>query len=146
MNAVTSIRAARPAPPMTLAEACHRLALSKEAEAAANAARLEAEQAVLALVGELPTEGTTRKDAGALACVITTSIRRKVDADKLTEIAAQIPEEIGKRLIKWKPDLVTAELRYLQNNERELYAVVAQAIEAKPAKPAIRLEPATEAA
>lgn len=146
MNAAIPIRQARETAPVTLAEVCGRLAEAKDAEAAASAARLQAEQAVLALVGELPAEGTTRKDAGPLQLVIQTSIRRSVDADKLAAIAGRIPEEIGKRLIRWKPELVARELHYLQNNEPDLYGVVATAIEAKPAKPSIRLEPTKEAA
>lgn len=146
MNAVVPIRVAQVTHSATLAEACAELARAKAAEVAANVARLQAEQLVLALVGELPAEGTTRRPAGDLQCVIQTSVRRTVDADKLAAIAAGIPEAIGKRLIRWKPELVARELHYLQDNEPELYGVVAQAISAKPAKPSIKLEPAKGAA
>lgn len=128
-----------------LSAALHSLAETRAVEAEAVQARLRAENALLAIVGELPSEGTRRFEDGELVAVVTASITRKVDSDKLTAIAPQIPEAIGKRLIRWKPELVTTELRYLQANEPELYGIVAQAIEAKPAKPSIRVEAVKQA-
>lgn len=124
----------------TLSQALHALDHARAAEADASLARLQAEQALLDLVGELPAEGTTRRDDGELVAVIQTGVRRKVDADVLARIAPSIPEAIGKRLLRWKPDLVTSELRYVQNNEPEIYALLAQAITVTPAKPSIRIE------
>jgi hypothetical protein len=132
--------------PTTIADACRALQLAKAAENAATANRLHAEQDLLALVGILPAEGTTRREDGGYVAVIQSSIRRNVDSEKLAEIAAQIPEEIGKRLIRWKPELETRELRFVQSNEPQIYAIVAQAIEAKPAKPSVRVELAKQAA
>ncbi len=129
-----------------LQQACEKLAALKLAEHEANLARLAAENEVLALVGDLPAEGTTHHDAAGWRATVTTSIRRVVDADKLTEIAAQIPDAIGKRLLRWKPELVTRELRFVQNNEPEIYSILAQAIEAKPAKPSVKVERVEEAA
>jgi len=128
----------------TLSQALHALDNARAAEAAAGAARLQAEQTLLALVGELPTEGTTRRSDGELVAVIKTGVRRKVDADVLARIAPSIPEAIGKRLLRWKPDLVTSELRYVQNNEPEIYAVLAEAITVTPAKPSISIEAAKQ--
>ncbi len=129
-----------------LQQACEKLAALKLAEHEANLARLAAENEVLALVGDLPAEGTTHRDAAGWRATVTTSVRRSVDTDKLTEIASRIPEAIGKRLLRWKPELVTRELRYVQANEPELYSVIAQAIEAKPAKPSVKVERVAEAA
>lgn len=129
-----------------LARALAALEAAKAREAEATLARVSAENRVLDMLGDLPQEGTTRHEDGGYIAVVTTSIRRAVDADKLAGIATQIPEAIGKRLIRWKPELVMRELRYLQENEPELYGVVAAAIEAKPAKPSIRIEHTKEAA
>jgi hypothetical protein len=126
---------------ITLHDALRRLENAKAAEAAAAQARLDAESVVLSLAGELPLEGTTRCVAGDLQAVIVTALRRSVDADKLAALAVEIPEAIGKRLLRWKPELVTAELRYIERNEPALYAIVAQAIEIKPSKPSVRVEP-----
>ena len=124
----------------SLDRALAELEVAKAAETEATLRRNKAESAVLALAGELPMEGTYRLPAGDLIAVIQTSIRRTVDADKLNQIAPQIPEAIGKRLFRWKPELETRELRYLEANEPQLYNIVAAAITAKPAKPSIRLE------
>lgn len=138
MNAqVTPIHALTP---RSLAEACAALEGAKQVEAEATARRLAAENQVLAFIGQLPAEGTTRSEDAGYIAVIQTSVRRSVDADKLADIAPAIPEAIGKRLIRWKPELVTRELRYVQDNEPEIYALVAQAIEAKPAKPHVKIE------
>lgn len=142
MNAVFSLNTA----PDTLATACAALDAAKIIEANATLARLAAENRVIDMIGQLPAEGTTHHEAGPWKATVTTSIRRSVDTDKLTEIAAQIPDAIGKRLIKWKPELVARELRFVQNNEPELYSVIAQAIEAKPAKPSVRVERVEDAA
>lgn len=129
---------------LTLSDALASLSAAKDAEAAAVAARLNAEADLLAIVGELPDEGTTRQADGALVAVIRTSLRRSVNTEALTRIAPKIPEAIGKRLLRWKPELDTKELRYVQNNEPQVYALLAEAIQVKPAKPSITLEVAKQ--
>lgn len=139
MNAVLSM----PVPGSTfspLAQAARELAAAKAAEQAANAARLEAEERVLLLVGELPPEGTTKHEAGDLVVKVQTSIRRTVDQAALEQVAHLIPEAIGKRVLRWKPELDTRELRYIQSNEPEIYANLSRAITAKPAKPTVSVE------
>jgi hypothetical protein len=121
-------------------DAVEELAAARVAEDAANARRLRAEAAVLVCLGKLPEEGTHKEQLGPWQLVITTSIRRTVDAEALAAIAPRIPEAIGRRLIRWKPDLQMRELRYVQSNEPEIYALLAQVITAKPAKPSIKLE------
>jgi hypothetical protein len=127
-------------------EAIAAFLAAKEREAKANADRLAAEASIVALMGPLPAEGTTRIDADGFTVAVATSMRRTVDAEALSQIAPKIPEAIGKRLLRWKPELVLRELRYLQDNEPELYAVIAEAITTAPAKPAVRVEPIKEAA
>lgn len=128
---------------MDLQTALIELSAAKDAEAAANKARLDAEAKLLALVGQLPDEGTTRHQAGPLCAVIRTSMTRKVDADALIALADAIPEAIAKRLFKWAPSVDLKELRYVQSNEPDLYQVIAPAITSKPAKPSISIELAT---
>lgn len=127
-----------------LGDALTALEAAKVAEAEATLRRHEAERAVLAIVGELPAEGTRRFEASGLVAVVQTSSTLKVDAAKLAEIAPQVPEAIGKRLIRWKPEVAAGEWKFLRSNDPELYALLATAIEAKPAKPSIKLEPAKQ--
>lgn len=126
--------------PTELEAIAARIEHLKHAESEANRARLEAEKQLLAALGEIDADGTTHVDAGAYKVAIRCSVTRSVDRDVLAEIATQIPEPIAKRLFRWKPELDTRELRYLQNNEVKLYGVVAQAITMKPAKPSISVE------
>lgn len=121
--------------------AAQRLEAAKAAEIRAIAQRMAAEDALLSMVGDLPTEGSSKFDAGQLRVTITTSLRRKIDPERLAQIAPSIPEAIGKRLIKWEPALVLRELRYIESNDPELYTILAYAFEAKPGKPAIKVEP-----
>ena len=58
----------------------------------------------------------------------------------LCQIANDIPEAIAKRVFRWKPELDLRELRYVQQNEVELYGVIAQCITMKSAKPSITVE------
>lgn len=125
---------------MNIEQAAYELEVAKDAERLANRARLDAEEKLLALIGDLPTEGTTRRDAGDYQVTVTSSVNRKVDQAKLQTIASQIPEAFAARLFRWKAEVNTGELRFIQNNEPELYAVVATAIEAKPAKPSVKVE------
>lgn len=135
--------------PSPIDVAAAALLAAKEAERAATEARIDAEQALIALAGDLKAEGANTLLSDAYKVTITTKITRSVDQARLAEIASQVPGEFGKRLIRWKPDLVMSELRYIEHNEPQVYAIVAQAITAKPAKPAVEVkavEPKREAA
>lgn len=127
--------------PSAIERAAAALARAKADESAAQKARLQAEAALLAaIVDPLPTEGTTRVAAGAYKVTVRTSVSRSVDQEKLQELAKKIPEAVGKRLFRWKPELEMRELRYLQDNEPGMYSVLAEAITAKPAKPSVSVE------
>lgn len=126
--------------PSALERAAEALIQAKAAEIAANQRRLEAERDVLHLLGEIEAEGTHKSSAGAYTVTVRSSMNRTLDRDVLVQIAPQIPEQIAKRLFRWKPELELRELRYIQDNEPELYGIVAQAITMKPAKPSISVE------
>lgn len=128
------------APTSPLGEALQALVRAKEAEKIANQRRLDAEDRVLLLIGDLPPEYAFRKTCDQFRVTVRTNMRRTVDAEVLAAIGPQIPEAIGRRVIRWKPEIDTRELRYLQDNEPEIYATLAQAITAKPAKPTITVE------
>ena len=151
MSPATPIAAARPLPAtdeqpedLTLEQLCHQLKAAKQAEADAIADRREVEEQIVAAIGELPDEGTAKAEAGDYVIKVTCSLSRRVDTNKLDELISSgaIRPEIGKRLVRWKPELETRELRYLEANEPDLYTVAAQAITAKPSKPAVKVEEA----
>lgn len=131
--------------PSPIDAAAAALLAAKEAERRAIEARIDAEQALIALAGDLKPEGAHTLLSDAYKVTVTTKINRSVDQGKLAEIASQVPGEFGQRLIRWKPDLVLSELRYIEANEPQVYAIVAQAITAKPAKPSVDVKPAEPA-
>jgi len=116
-----------------------RLLALKDQEVQAKAAREKAETELLALVDKRD-EGTVRADTDMHKIAVRYALTRSVDSEKLSEVAPQIPEAIGKRLLRWKPELVTTEVRYIEANEPEIYALIAQAITIKPSKPSITIE------
>lgn len=125
--------------PTPIERAARALAAAKNIEEVARDARLKAEADLLALLPST-AEGTITEVAGDLKVSVRYSINRTVDQAKLSEIAPKVPEAIGKRLFRWKADIEMREMRFLQNNEPDMYALVAQAITAKPAKPSISVE------
>lgn len=125
--------------PSPIERAARQLASAKRVEEIARDARLKAEADLLALLPST-AEGTVTEVVGDLKVSVRYSMNRTVDQAKLSEIAPQVPEAIGKRLFRWKADIEIREMRFLQNNEPDMYALVAQAITAKPAKPSISIE------
>jgi len=113
---------------------------AKAAEEAARQARLEAEKLLLECMGKLADEGKQHQDTTWFRVTVTTRINRKVDSEILEKIQDQIPLPIRANVLRYKPELDLKEMRYLQNNEPALYAILAQAITATPAKPSISVE------
>lgn len=120
-------------------EAAARLALAKEAEHIATAARIEAENALVALL-PTKTEGSVSMKGADYKVSITYAMNRTVDGPALAAIRDSIAPGLLEQAISYKPSLVLSGLRYLQSNEVEAYAVLAQAITSKPAKPSVRVE------
>lgn len=67
-------------------------------------------------------------------------INRTIDTRQWESVEQKIPEGIAKRVVKLKPSLNLRELRFIQNNEPELYRIIATAITAKPGKPSLTVE------
>lgn len=112
----------------------------KQQEQAANAARVEAEKQLLARLGEMDAEGTSKFEAGQYQITVRCSVTRSVDREALERVAGQIPQAIATQLFRWKPELDTRVLRSVQSMQPELYGVIAQAITIKAAKPSISIE------
>ncbi len=133
---------------MAIAAAFWLQAKAREQEAAA--ARLDAEHALVALMNEqraLPLEGTEHAEALSYKVTVSTKLTRTLDAERVAALDAEIPAEILRRVITYKPSLNLREYRYIEQNEPAFFAALAKAVTTKPAKPTIdvRFEP-TEAA
>ena len=122
-------------------ETLHALAecwlAAKRAEESAREERVRIEEEIIALTG-CREEGSKTHDAGDWKITVTGKLTRKLDADAWARIESSIPEAM--RPVKYAPSLDTKGLRYLEKNEPEIYRLVADAIETKPAKPAISIK------
>lgn len=113
-----------------------QLRLAKEREAEATAARLVAEQEVIALMG-VKEEGTFVQKGDFFKVTTVGKLNRTLDAEAFEAIKPSIPHSIRDRLVRNKPEIVLSELRYIENNEPEIYKIFSQALTVKPAKPAV---------
>lgn len=112
---------------------------AKQAEEAANAKRLDAEQKLTALI-EHKSEGATKTEVGPYRITLTGKLTRSLEAEKIDAMAKRIPIPILQRLVQYKPSLNLKELRYIEQNEPEHYRVFAEALTVKPAKTAVSIE------
>lgn len=119
--------------------AAERLVALKLAENQATAARIEAETALLSLV-ECPAEGSKTYRGGAYKVTVTGNVHRKVDEAALSAVREKLGEAIFDKAFKFKPEVSVTGIKYLRDNEPELYLVASQAITATPGKSSVRVE------
>lgn len=120
-------------------EVAGALAAAKQAENEARTARIAAEESLLALL-DTRDEGTVSARGDAWKVTARYGINRTVDAAALEAVRAAVPREMFEQVIEYKPAIKLPGLRYMRNNEPQTYAVLAQAITAKPAKPSVSIE------
>lgn len=116
-----------------------------KAEHAASAKRLDDAHATLVAQCAKKDEGAVTTETDAYRVTVTYGVNRTVDQAALNALWPTIPEG-ARRVFPVKHGIDVKELRHWQNNEPETYAVLAQAITAKPAKPAVKVEPIESAA
>ena len=133
MNAVASPE------PTEIDFAAPHLRECKQAEDAAKSARIAAEDALIALVG-CKTEGGTTIKTEYFAVKTVGKLTRSLDVPAFESIKAQIPEAIRDRLVRYKAELSLTELRHIESNEPQIYAVLAQALTIKPAKASVSVD------
>lgn len=104
---------------------------AKKAENEANKIRVAIEQKMLAHI-EARTEGAVTTEAGEFKVTAEFKLSRSIDWDKWDAIREQVPERL--RPVKWKRELDATGCKYLENNEPQIYALIAPCITVKPAK------------
>lgn len=110
---------------------------AKADEEAARKQRVQIEENIIHQTG-VREEGSITVEAGAWKIRITGKLNRKLDPQAWERIRDSIPEAL--RPVIYAPQLELAGLRYLENNEPDIYRIVARAIETKPAKPAVEIK------
>lgn len=119
-------------------EAAKALEIAKFAEARATAERIRAEQSLVELL-PAKTEGSVSMKGADYKVSITYAMNRTVDTAALNSIWSGLSDGM-RRVFPIKHGLDTKELRHWMNNNPGEYAVLAQAVVSKPAKPSVRVE------
>lgn len=107
---------------------------AKKAENAANARRVALEEELIGMLG-MKDEGSKTHNIDGFKVVITTAMSRKLDWDMYDAVAERIPVDL--RPVKPKRELDVTGVKYLKNNEPDIYAMIAPALTVKPNKPTV---------
>ena len=107
---------------------------AKAAEEAANKARVAIEEQIIAALGQ-KEEGAQTHNINGFKIEIVGKLNRKLDFAAWDLIKEQFPENL--RPIKVKEELDERGVKYLQQNEPELYALLPMQV--KPAKTAVKV-------
>lgn len=122
-------------PALTLGQLSAEWLTAKAEEARAAKRRLVIEEQIIALTGKRD-EGSKTVDATGYKITVTGKVTRKLDWDKWEQIKTQIAPALWP--VKMKPELDEKGVKWLQQNEVEIYALLP--IEVKPAKTAIEVK------
>jgi len=125
--------------PTKLDLAAQRWRDAKTREIAAREDRLMAEQDIIEVMGH-KEEGAQVSTSEYFKVTTTGKLTRSIDADKLAAVQSAVPTYIFERVINYTPKVNTRELKYIRQNEPELYKYFATAITVKPAKTAVKVE------
>lgn len=118
-------------------EIADELFAAKLAEKEANERRVALEEELIALVGA-KEEGAQTHTIGDFKITITGKLNRKIDWEMFDQsIASKIPESL--QPVKVKRELDETGVKYLANNEPQLYKLLAKALTIKPAKTAVTI-------
>lgn len=107
---------------------------AKAAEHSANEARVKIEEQLIAALGQ-KEEGAQTHKVGDFKIEIVGKVSRKLDFAAWDIIKDKFPAEL--RPIKVKEELDEKGVKYLQQNEPQLYAILP--LEIKPAKTAVKV-------
>jgi len=121
----------------TETEIADDLFAAKAVEKEANERRVALEEELIALVGARE-EGSQTHAIGDYKITITGKLNRKLDWEMFdASIAAKIPEAL--QPVKIKRELDDTGVKYLANNEPQIYKLLAKALTIKPAKTAVTI-------
>lgn len=109
--------------------------LSKIIEDEAKADRLSAEKLLIAALGSLPDTGTTKTER----LKITTGLARSYDQAMLRQVADDVPPALWPFETTFKE--VRDGVRFIEQNEPDVWAKIRPALTIKPKKPAFALLP-----
>jgi hypothetical protein len=134
----TKILPLRPAAPPTLPELVQQWIEQKRAEDEANARRLAIEQQIVAMQPPKEEGSSTVDLPGGLKLTLTGKLSyRVVDMEALKQLQLQLPPD--RRIVKQELTLDSTGAKWLRQHEPAMWAIVAPAIEVKPAKVGVKV-------
>lgn len=110
---------------------------TKRMEDAANAERLAIEQVICELQPPKEEGAITVELSDGKKLTLTGKLTYKADLAKLQELSQRLPAEL--RPLKTETKVDETGLKYLRAKEPGLWAIIAPAIEVKPAKTAVKV-------
>ena len=114
--------------------------LAKERESEAITARREIEAQVKLRVGVKADGGTINMESDGFKATTVQSIDNKIEDTGAQALEQMLPEALFKRLIRFKPSVDARELKYIRDNEPDIYRVVAEHVTVKPGSVAVKVE------
>ena len=107
---------------------------AKQAEREAEERRIALEEELVAVLGKRE-EGSKTHAVGSYKVTITGRITRKIDWELFDQVSSKIPETL------WpvKRTLDVTGVKYLANNEPQLYKVLSPALTVEPAKTTVSI-------
>jgi hypothetical protein len=122
----------------TLEHVAADLMAARALEKTATEQRVAMEEELIALLGA-KAEGADTHNIGPYKVVITGKLNRKLDLKRYDQIVDRIPEQL--RPIKVRRELDATGIKYLANNEPDIYALLANsgALTVEPAKTSVTI-------
>ena len=121
----------------TEAEIADELFQANIEEKAAKEKRISLEEELIALVGARE-EGAQTHEIGDYKITITGKLNRKIDWEMFdAQLAAKIPASLHP--VKMKRELDETGVKYLANNEPQIYKVLLPALTIQPAKTNVKI-------
>jgi hypothetical protein len=111
---------------------------AKRDEAQARERRLEAEARIIELIG-VKDEGSIKEDTFWYTIKTEGSVTRSLTDDFAQRMDGLDPL-IFNQIIKWRPSIDVRALKALATSNPDAYRIACAGIEAKPAKPAVKVE------
>lgn len=119
-------------------EIAEELYQARIAEKEANEKRVALEEELIALLGA-KEEGSEKHRVGQYLITIQGKLNRKIDWKSFdAHIASKIPESLHP--VKTVRELDVAGVKYLANNEPQLYKLLSRALTVEPAKTYVKIE------
>lgn len=120
-----------------IAELANEWLIAKAKEEAANRERIRIEERMIPLLDNKPEGSVTTELPSGHKVTVTNKLTRTLDFEAYARVRDQIPPAL--RPVKIKEVLDDVGVKWLQNNEPAVYALIAPCLTVKPAKAGVKV-------